>query len=98
MGVRKSSVVSLGDAIKEFIKEHKLDDKFLERRIAEAWQSMLGSQIGELTREVQFAGGVLTISLTSSVLRKELSMSADKVVTALNTHLGANVITKLVLT
>ena len=91
-------MVSIGDAIKEFIKEHKLDDKFLERRIAEAWHSMLGPQIGELTREIRFAEGVLTISLTSSVLRKELSLSADKVMKALNTQLGADVIVKLVLT
>ena len=92
-----NNVISLGDAIKEFLKEYKHRDKLQASEAVNAWPVVMGKNIQALTQSVYVKSGKLFVHLKSSVLRNELMMHRSKIVKAINQHLGAEVIKDVVL-
>lgn len=97
MAKRRSEYHSIGDALKEFINDNKLD-KGLERIDArDAWIKLMGNGVNNYTNDVQLKGDTLYVSLSSSVLRDELSYGKEKIRTMLNEELGREVINRIIL-
>jgi predicted nucleic acid-binding Zn ribbon protein len=94
---RKSATTSLGDAIKEFLREYKHSDKLLESQVVESWSKIMGPSIANLTQSVHIKNGKLYVSLKSSVLRSELMMQKRIIVETLNQHVGSEVVKDIVL-
>ncbi|OAV73000.1 Zn-ribbon-containing protein [Bacteroidales bacterium Barb6] len=95
--MKRTDIQTIGQAIQEFLKEHKtLNDKLLETRITHAWQEVLGPMIMRYTQNVYVQNKVLYVSLSSSVLRNELSLSRERLVQSLNERAGAEVIRDIV--
>ncbi len=92
-----NNVISLGDAIKEFLKEYKHRDKLQASEAVNAWTIVMGKNIQALTQTVYVKGNKLYVHLKSSVLRSELMMHRSKIVKAINTQVGAEVIKDVVL-
>ncbi len=87
----------MNEALQEFIKESKLQkgmDKVDARR---AWEQLMGNGVNSYTKSVELKGDTLFVSLTSSVLREELSLGKTKIIAMLNEDLGQELIRKLVL-
>ncbi len=72
--MKKSNELSLGDAIKAFLKVNDLDDKLIETEMYARWEELAGKSINLKTSKITFKEGVLSVFLTSSVLRNELSL------------------------
>lgn len=97
MPKRQNSHLNLSDALKEFIKENRLQ-KGIDRVDARgAWQKLMGNGVNNYTTSIELKNDVLYISLSSSVLRQELSMGKSKIIAMLNEELGKELIKKLVL-
>lgn len=94
---RKEDHQSLKKAIEEFISSHKLQHGIDQIRVREAWDKTLGPGVHNYTTEVKLKGDVLYVSLSSSVLREELSLGRSKIVEMLNGELGSALIRKLIL-
>ncbi|MFO8020970.1 MAG: DUF721 domain-containing protein [Perlabentimonas sp.] len=94
---RKESVVSLGDAIKEFLSEYKHSGKLQESEAINAWSVVMGKNINALTKSVYVSRKKLIVHLKSSVLRNELMMHRSKITKSINQHVGAEVIESVVL-
>jgi predicted nucleic acid-binding Zn ribbon protein len=92
----KHNIKSLGDAIKEFIHENKLEEKIYEVKIVEEWKKIMGHNVAVYTQSLSLKNGKLTITLKSSVLRNELQMSKQKVITIINSYLGQGVIKEII--
>ena len=92
-----NKVVTLGDAIKEFLKNYKHIDKLQASEAANAWPVVMGKIIQALTQTVYMKGDKLFVHLKSSVLRSELMMHRTKIKNALNKHLGAEVVKDVIL-
>jgi len=92
----KQNIKSLGDAINEFIKENKLEEKIDEVKVVEEWKKIMGHNVSILTQSITLKNGKLTITLKSSVLRNELQMSKQKVITIINTYFGRNVVREII--
>lgn len=92
-----NKVVTLGDAIKEFLKNYKHSDKLQASEAANAWPVVMGNNIQALTQTVYMKGDKLFVHLKSSVLRSELMMHRTKIRNALNKHLGSEVIKDVIL-
>lgn len=92
----KHNTKSLGDAIKEFIHENKLEEKIYEVKIVEEWRKIMGHNVAIYTQSINLKNGKLTIYLKSSVLRNELQMSKQKVITIINSYLGQGVIKDII--
>ncbi len=95
--VRKKNDLTLGEALKEFISSHKLQKGLDKVMVREAWASLMGNGVNNYTTGVELRDGTLYVSLSSSVLREELSHGKSKIIDLLNEELGREVVSKLVL-
>jgi hypothetical protein len=97
MPKRHNEHMNLGDALQEFIKENQLQKGIDKVDAREAWTRLMGNGVNNYTQNVELKGETLFVSLTSSVLREELSYGKEKIIKMLNEELGKELITKIVL-
>ncbi len=95
--VRKKNNITLGEALQEFISSNKLQKGLDKVMVREAWASLMGNGVNHYTTAVELREGTLYVSLSSSVLREELSLGKSKIVELLNEELGREVVSKIVL-
>lgn len=97
MAKRYNEHLNIGDALKAFIKENKLQHGIDKVDVREAWANLMGNGVNNYTTEVSLKKETLYVSLSSSVLRQELSMGKSKIIKMLNDELGKELVKKLVL-
>jgi len=95
--VRKKNNISLGEALKEFISTNKLQKGIDKVLVKEAWVSLMGNGVNNYTTAIDLRNSTLFVSLSSSVLREELSLGKSKIIALLNEELGREVVTRIVL-
>ncbi|SHF41954.1 Protein of unknown function [Arenibacter palladensis] len=97
MAKRKNDNLRLGEALKEFISENKLQKGMDRVNAREAWINLMGNGVNNYTTAIELRNDTLFVSLSSSVLREELSLGKSKIIKLLNEELGKDLITKIVL-
>jgi hypothetical protein len=97
MAKRNNDHINMSDALKEFVSTNKLQKGIDQIDVKTAWNAMMGQAIESYTTNIQLKNDVLYISLSSSVLRDELSYGKDKIIKMLNEELGKALINKVVL-
>lgn len=95
--VRKKNNISIGEALQEFISSNKLQKGLDKVLVKEAWVSLMGNGVNNYTTGLDLRNGTLFVSLSSSVLREELSLGKSKIVNLLNEEVGREVVKKIVL-
>ena len=94
---RKSNQQSIGDVIKDFLKESGWEQKLDEVKLITEWDKLLGSSLAKYTEEVFIYNKKLHIRLNSSTLRQELSYQRTELVKKLNEAVKKEVITDIIL-
>ncbi|AZQ44050.1 DUF721 domain-containing protein [Nonlabens ponticola] len=94
---KKDGFVNMSEALNDFKSQKKLSRGFLKVDINDAWKEVMGPGIESYTTQVKLNGDKLIVSLSSSVLRQELSYGRSKIVTNINEHMGKEVVKTLVL-
>jgi hypothetical protein len=97
MARRVSNEGSIGDVLKEFIEKNKLQSGMDKIDVEEAWKSLMGNGVNSYTKEVVLKGTTLYVSLTSAVLREELSYGKQKIIKMINEELRKEVIKDVIL-
>ena len=97
MAKRHNDHIPLSDALREFIKENKLQKGIDKVNAREAWRNLMGNGVNHYTTAIELRNGTLFVSLSSSVLREELSLGKSKIIIMLNEELGKDLVKKLVL-
>ncbi|MCM5662838.1 DUF721 domain-containing protein [Galbibacter mesophilus] len=97
MAKRRNEYMSLSDVLKEFVSENKLEKGMDKVDVRNAWENLMGNGVNNYTTQVVLKGDTLYVSLSSSVLRQELSYGKEKIVKMLNEELGKEVVNKIVL-
>jgi hypothetical protein len=97
MARRVSNEGSIGDVLKEFIEKNKLQAGMDKIDVEEAWKSLMGNGVNSYTKEVVLKGTTLYVSLTSAVLREELSYGKQKIIKMINDELRKEVIKDVIL-
>ncbi len=97
MAKRKNTGIPLSDALQEFIKENRLQKGMDKVNAREAWADLMGNGVNNYTTSIELRNDTLFVSLSSSVLREELSHGKSKIIAMLNEELGKDLIKKLVL-
>ena len=95
--MEKSNTQSMGEAIRAYLKESKLEKPLKERQLISTWESLLGKSIARATRKIYIKDRQLYVILTSSVIRNELYMLQDEIVRKLNESAGEELIRGMVL-
>ena len=97
MARRVSNEGSIGDVLKEIIEKNKLQAGMDKINVEEAWKSLMGNGVNSYTKEVVLKGTTLYVSLTSAVLREELSYGKQKIIKMINEELRKEVIKEVIL-
>ena len=94
---RKDSPQKLSEALSGFISANKLEKGLDKVHVQEAWEDLMGNGVNAYTRELRLERGTLYVSLSSAVLREELSHGKSKIISMLNEALGKEVVQKIIL-
>jgi len=97
MSKRLNDNLKLSDVLKEFVETNNLQEGLNKVDVKEAWESLMGNGVNNYTTNITLKNKTLYITLSSSVLREELSYGTGKIITMLNEALGKTLIEKLVL-
>ncbi|MBR9914640.1 MAG: DUF721 domain-containing protein [Algicola sp.] len=97
MAKRHNDHLPISDILKEFVETNKLQSGLDKVDVRDAWAKMMGNGVNNYTTEVKLDKDTLYVSLTSSVLREELSYGKEKIMNMLNESIGKDVVKKLVL-
>lgn len=94
---RHNEHISLSEALKEFIKENKLETGMDKVNVKDVWIRLMGNGVNNYTTDVQLKNTTLYVSLSSSVLREELSYGKEKIIKMINEELGKELVKNLIL-
>lgn len=95
--MRKKNTESVGEVLQQFFSENQFfRRKLAESRIISGWSNLMGKAITSYTTNLYIKNGILYISLSSSVLRSELIMAKDVLISRLNKMAGMAVIEDIV--
>lgn len=97
MTKRHNEHIALSDALQQFIQENHLEKGIDKIEVRDAWMQLMGNGVASYTESVKLKNDILFVSLTSSVLREELSYGKQKIIEMLNEQLGKNLIKELIL-
>ena len=97
MAKRQNSNLPLSEALNEFIKENKLQKGMDKVDTRQAWANLMGNGVNNYTTGVELKNETLFVSLSSFVLREELSLGKTKIIAMINEELGRELVKKLVL-
>lgn len=97
MSKRYNQHQNLSEALNAFIKENKLQKGIDKVDARTAWEQLMGNGVNNYTTQIELKNETLYVSLSSSVLRQELSMGKSKIIKLLNEELGKELIKKIVL-
>ena len=97
MAKRFNEESPIGDVLKQFITQNKLEAGMDVVNVRDAWKSLMGNGVNNYTTEIQLKGSTLYVALSSSVLREELSYGKDKIIKMINEELRKELVTNLVL-
>lgn len=91
------SELSIGDALKEFLKKSRLKGGIQALQIQDAWENIMGKTIAKYTDKIEIVNQTLFISSTVAPLKNELLYQKDKIIERVNEALGEKVITDVVI-
>ena len=97
MAKRLSNQSPISDVLKEFMEVNKLQSGMDKIDVQQAWKTLMGNGVNSYTNEVILKGSTLYVSLSSAVLRQELSYGKQKIITMINEELRKDVVKDIVL-
>ena len=95
--MKKNNAENVGGVILQFLRETGLETPLNEHRLIQAWGTVLGPAVSKYTKELKIYNQVLFVTVSSAAMRNELMMRRTELVSRLNSHVGAQVITQIVL-
>jgi hypothetical protein len=88
--------VSIGEALKEFLKKSKLKSGIQGMQIKEAWEKIMGKTIANYTDKIEIINSTLFIYTSVAPLKNELIYQKPKFIERVNEALGEKVINEVV--
>ncbi|HEX5024744.1 MAG TPA: DUF721 domain-containing protein [Agriterribacter sp.] len=89
--------LSMGDAMKQFLKKSKLKGSVQALQITDIWGELMGKTIARYTDKIQIINRTLFIATTVAPLKNELMFQREKIIQRVNEALGENLITEIVI-
>ncbi|MEO6705077.1 MAG: DUF721 domain-containing protein [Ginsengibacter sp.] len=89
--------VSIGDALKEFLKKSKLKSGIQAMQVKEVWEQIMGKTIANYTDKIEIINSTLFISTNVAPLKNELLYQKVKIIERVNEALGEKVINEVII-
>ena len=94
---KEKNIHSLSEALNAFIKENKLQKGIDKVMVKKAWEKIMDNGVNNYTTAVELRNETLYVSLSSSVLREELSHGKSKIIDMINEELNKDLVKNIVL-
>ncbi len=91
------SEMTIGDALKQFLKQSKLKRGIQALQIEDAWEKIMGKTIAKYTDKIEIVNQTLFISSAVAPLKNELLYQKEKIIERVNETLGEKVIKEVVI-
>ena len=95
--MRKSNQQSIGDVLKEFLKQNSLDKKLLQALVMKEWENIVGSMFAKHTKNIYFYENKLVLEIESPSLKNELIMQKSVIIEKVNKVAGEMLISEIIL-
>lgn len=95
MKKRDGNTTSIGNVLGDLVKIYRLQGKFDEIDVIEAWKEVMGAPIASKTRKILVRNGTLIVYLDSGVLKEEFALAKTRIIKLINDHLGKEAIRKV---
>ncbi len=83
---------TLKDVLAQIVASKPIHDRYHQVKLKDKWRALMGDTIAEYTNDIRLYKGTLTIVVSSSPLRQQLSWSKPKIIEVLNKAMGDNLI------
>tara|TARA_B110000977_G_scaffold173302_1_gene226369 strand:+ start:102 stop:392 length:291 start_codon:yes stop_codon:yes gene_type:complete len=90
--MRRSKEQSIGDVIKDLLKNYDITSKFNEAHIVTLWDKLMGPSVAKYTVNIEVEKRVLFVQLSNAALKQELTYGRDKIKKMLNKEVGEEVL------
>lgn len=97
MAKRFNEESPIGDVLKQFISQNKLEAGMDVVNVRDAWKNLMGNGVNNYTTEIQLKDSTLYVALSSAVLREELSYGKEKIIKMINEELRKDLVKSLIL-
>lgn len=94
--MRRNNAEAIGSILLRYLRAEGLETPLNETRMERAWGEVMGKAILRYTRNVSVRNQTLYVALSSPALKANLMMMRQKLVEKLNSHVGAQVIERIV--
>tara|TARA_B100000780_G_scaffold143629_1_gene100500 strand:- start:352 stop:645 length:294 start_codon:yes stop_codon:yes gene_type:complete len=94
---RNFDAKSLKSVLNNLIDNNSLNSGLNNVKVQSLWEKTMGFNVNSYTNEIHLKNKTLYVSLSSSVLRQELSYGKQKIISLINEEIGEKIINKIVL-
>lgn len=88
--------VTIGEALKEFLKKSRLKSGVQALQIKDVWEEIMGRTVARYTDKIEIINTTLFIHTSVAPLKNELHYQKEKIIERVNEALGDNVIKEVV--
>ena len=88
----RKDVKNIRELILRNLRSQGLETPLLQKRLVDAWPTVMGDMVAGYTQEVYIRNQTLWVRLTSPALRADLSMMKQDIVKKLNAAVDSQVI------
>ena len=90
--MRRSKGQSIGEVIKELLKNYDITSKFNEAHVITSWDKLMGPSVTKYTVKIEVEKRILFVKLSNAALKQELSYARQKIKKMLNDEVGEEVL------
>lgn len=94
--MRKNNTQDIKAIIKDLLKENKLDKRFDQQEVVDAWPAIVGNMFARYTKKVVLQNRVLYVTMNSSAARQELSMAKSHLIKTINDKFDQEMVNDIV--
>jgi len=82
----------INEAIAEFLDKYHLKDGYACMQIETIWKETVGEVIARYTKRIELKNNILTLHITSPIVKKELLMLRSEIISRLNEKIGKELV------
>ena len=94
--MRRNNTQSLSEVIREFVKGSTIEQKLKETDAVQSWEELLGKTISGYTKNISIKNKVLTVEITSAIVKNELFMMREEIRKKINERAGEEMIKTII--
>jgi len=94
--MRRTKTTTIGEILKEFFARPYVAAKVAEGRLPEYWRVAVGDAVARVTTDLKFDNHILTVRISSAVVRQEVFYRRDALAERLNELAGIKLVNAII--